>query len=170
MLCFHLVFIQQVAIHFMRNIHLIASLTLLAATLALGGCKPQIDSQVNQKPQSATQEVLSNHHLTSSNECFTVTTDWQAKAKVNNYFFFDITLKESCIAPEHIGAMTLYADMPAHGHGTNSQPMIKAISPWVYRVEGMLLHMPGDWLITLELPYTQKNQQHLEIITFNAIL
>lgn len=154
----------------MPNRYLIASLTLIAAALALAGCKPQVNSQTTPKPKSVIKETLSNHYVTSSNGCFTVTTNWQVNAKVNDYFYFDITVQKSCIALENIGALVLYADMPAHGHGTNSQPIIKAISPWVYRVEGMLLHMPGDWLITLELPYTQQNQQHLEIITFNAIL
>lgn len=37
------------------------------------------------------------------------------------------------------------ADMPAHGHGINTDPEFEQLEDGRYRVDGMLLHMPGAW-------------------------
>ena len=45
--------------------------------------------------------------------------------------------------------LTLDAFMPAHGHGMNYQPNITEVArngdAVQYRVEGVVLHMPGNW-------------------------
>ncbi|MAW59537.1 MAG: hypothetical protein CMJ94_01735 [Planctomycetes bacterium] len=45
------------------------------------------------------------------------------------------------------------ADMPAHKHGILTDPSIELQEDGRYRVDGMLLHMPGDWEIYLDLQY-----------------
>lgn len=138
----------------------------LATVLCISGCKPQSDNH------TAVVEDTAKALLMSSNTCFSATSNWQAQAAVNEYFAFELTLNKSCVAPEYIGTISVSAYMPAHGHGTNNQPVVKKISPYIYRIKGMLLHMPGLWRITVELPYTQYNQsqkqQRVEVITFNA--
>lgn len=39
----------------------------------------------------------------------------------------------------------LDAVMPAHRHGMNYRPKLRALAPGTWRAEGLLLHMPGDW-------------------------
>ena len=41
--------------------------------------------------------------------------------------------------------------MPGHGHGMNTSPKITEIQPGHYKVEGMQLHMPGEWLLQLNV-------------------
>jgi len=41
--------------------------------------------------------------------------------------------------------------MPAHGHGMNTQPEVVAGKEGDYRVDGMLFHMAGEWVITVEV-------------------
>lgn len=39
------------------------------------------------------------------------------------------------------------AGMPEHNHGMLREPKSREVSPGVYRVEGMLLHMTGYWQV-----------------------
>jgi hypothetical protein len=39
------------------------------------------------------------------------------------------------------------ARMPEHNHGTNLEPKVSASGNGTFRVEGLLLHMPGRWEI-----------------------
>ena len=84
----------------------------LAAVLCICGCKPQSDNH------AAVVEDTAKAFLMSSNACFSATSNWASQAKVNEYFVFELTLNKSCVAPEHIGTISVSADMPAHGHGT----------------------------------------------------
>ena len=44
------------------------------------------------------------------------------------------------------------ARMPEHNHGMNVKPkIIELKAEQAYRVDGMKLHMPGDWVLYLEL-------------------
>ena len=43
------------------------------------------------------------------------------------------------------------ADMPGHGHGINTDPVIERIGNERYRIDGMLLHMPGAWELYFDL-------------------
>lgn len=51
------------------------------------------------------------------------------------------------------GARLLAVDafMPAHGHGTNYRTEIAATGPDRWRVEGLLLHMPGAWELRFDI-------------------
>ncbi len=42
------------------------------------------------------------------------------------------------------------AVMPAHGHGMNYRPKVNQLAEKSYQVEGLLFHMPGVWLLTIE--------------------
>ncbi|MGI9245008.1 MAG: FixH family protein [Verrucomicrobiales bacterium] len=44
------------------------------------------------------------------------------------------------------------ADMPAHRHGMNTKPEVSPLDEeGEFRVEGMLFHMGGDWVISVEV-------------------
>lgn len=43
------------------------------------------------------------------------------------------------------------ADMPAHRHGMNTRPEIVKTGDLQYRADGMLFHMSGDWVITVNV-------------------
>ncbi|KAA3611828.1 MAG: hypothetical protein DWQ01_07010 [Planctomycetota bacterium] len=51
-------------------------------------------------------------------------------------------------APEKV---VVDADMPAHRHGMLTQPVLTPQEEGRYRVDGMLLHMPGAWVITVDV-------------------
>ena len=42
------------------------------------------------------------------------------------------------------------ADMPAHGHGINTQPEIERIGEGEYEVRGLLFHMGGLWELYID--------------------
>jgi len=48
-------------------------------------------------------------------------------------------------------AMRVDADMPAHRHGMNYRPTVRALGDGRYRVDGLLLHMAGRWRLLFEL-------------------
>ncbi len=53
------------------------------------------------------------------------------------------------------------ATMPAHGHGMNYYPEIKQQENGIYTIEGLLLHMPGQW----QFDFTVRvNKQRLRFI------
>lgn len=41
--------------------------------------------------------------------------------------------------------------MPAHGHGMHVAPQVRQTAPGRYRAEGILFHMPGDWLLRVDV-------------------
>jgi hypothetical protein len=41
------------------------------------------------------------------------------------------------------------ATMPQHGHGMNYRPTVEPLGEGRYRVNGMLLHMPGRWQLSI---------------------
>jgi hypothetical protein len=43
------------------------------------------------------------------------------------------------------------ADMPAHKHGMNYKPAISPLGPGMYRVDGLMFHMPGQWRVTFDV-------------------
>lgn len=47
------------------------------------------------------------------------------------------------------------ADMPAHKHGMNYRPTVRALAPGRYQAEGLLLHMAGRWRILIDLQPAQ---------------
>lgn len=43
------------------------------------------------------------------------------------------------------------ADMPAHGHGMNTEPRLSPLGEGRWRVEGLLFHMPGSWELYVDV-------------------
>lgn len=47
--------------------------------------------------------------------------------------------------------LSVDARMPAHRHGMNYRPTVTREAPGRFRAEGLMLHMPGEWELVLEL-------------------
>ncbi|MCF6287809.1 MAG: hypothetical protein L3J53_01050 [Proteobacteria bacterium] len=67
---------------------------------------------------------------------------------LNQYFDLDVIVK-GATGQNLAYSITLDVDagMQTHNHGMNAKPVIKRIGKSRFKVEGMLLHMPGEWFI-----------------------
>jgi len=50
-----------------------------------------------------------------------------------------------------VDAIRFDAWMPAHRHGMNSRPSLKALGEARWRAEGFRFHMPGRWQFTVDV-------------------
>lgn len=159
---------------FIRNIICkIGAVRIIGVLLALSYL-----SACQQKPQAVLSSAASSSLalqtealLLSSNGCFQLTSNWQQQHVAGNYFSFDFEIVKSCIAANAIGSIQFFASMPAHKHGMNSQPSLQQITPTRYRVDGIFLHMPGAWHMSLEIPYTAATGAvQLETVEFDSTL
>lgn len=71
---------------------------------------------------------------------------------LNVHFPLELELHD----PESGAALTgaqlaVRCDMPAHGHGMNVEPQAVEEGEGRYLVDGMLLHMTGDWVLTIDV-------------------
>ena len=67
----------------------------------------------------------------------------------NDHFSLDVTVTAK--KGEGDIKVVVDADMPAHQHGMNTKPETSAKGDGKYRVDGMALHMAGDWVITVDV-------------------
>ena len=72
-----------------------------------------------------------------------------AELKVGQFFAVEVIV---CPTPgSTVSISSIDAIMPAHGHGMNYRPKAERIAPDRYRFAGLMLHMPGKWLITFSI-------------------
>lgn len=48
-------------------------------------------------------------------------------------------------------AIDVDAGMPAHRHGMNTRPRVERTGAGAFLVRGMLLHMPGEWVLSFDV-------------------
>jgi hypothetical protein len=105
-------------------------LVLLAAPAAAAACPPQ----------AADGALLSAPGVQAA---------WRvadaAGIAVSEHF---VLLVRLCPATAELQAVD--ATMPAHRHGMNYRPTLQALGGGRWRVEGLLLHMPGTWELRLD--------------------
>ena len=68
---------------------------------------------------------------------------------LNQYFDMDVFIKgptEQVLA--YPVALQVDAGMKAHNHGMNVNPKIIRLGKGHFKVEGMMLHMPGKWFLS----------------------
>jgi hypothetical protein len=76
---------------------------------------------------------------------------------VNEHFEADVTVRRAGASTADAPSNPLLEDaevsmtcfMPAHGHGMLREPRTEHIGDGVYRVRGLLLHMGGEWSISI---------------------
>lgn len=66
----------------------------------------------------------------------------------NRHFELDLQIqpRPGTAAPSSV---QVDADMPAHGHGMNTQPEVIQKDALHYRIKGMLFHMTGEWSVSV---------------------
>lgn len=62
---------------------------------------------------------------------------------------FDMQLRFCGDNIDAIERVEVEAIMPAHQHGMNYTPIVKALGPGRFSVSGMVFHMPGTWQVRL---------------------
>ncbi len=78
-----------------------------------------------------------------------VTLQWRPRPQplpLNQIFELDLVL----CAPAAV-LRGVDADMPAHRHGMNYRTTISGGETGVYRVQGLLFHMPGRWRLSFDV-------------------
>ena len=68
----------------------------------------------------------------------------------NKHFSLDVTVAAKSGELGDV-KVVVDADMPAHRHGMNTKPETSAKGTGQYRVDGMVFHMSGDWVITVDV-------------------
>ena len=82
------------------------------------------------------------------------------KIAINKSFCFSATLSSTNAAwNKDLTLAKFDAQMPAHRHGMVTRPKIKASKTGEYLIEGVKLHMVGDWKITLDLLHGKSSAQ-----------
>lgn len=95
--------------------------------------------------------------------------DWKADGPLPSGEPFKLEVIATDAAGNPLEGVRLLADctMPHHGHGMNVRPKITAEGPGQWRIDPMLLHMPGRWELSFDLAAAdgrlRRVQQTLEI-------
>lgn len=144
---------------------------IVAATILNCACEQNttniattpLSNKVEAVTHSSDQSLL----YSSSNDCFTFTSDWDKKVTAHQHFSATFRLKQSCISSDLIKKVRFNADMPAHNHGMNSKASVTLVKNG-FRIDGILYHMTGQWRNQIEITYQkfQTNDTHMEIIEF----
>jgi len=73
---------------------------------------------------------------------------------VNEHFEAEVTVRRAASAgaegelvEDAVVSMTCF--MPDHGHGMLREPRTEPLATGTYRIRGLLLHMGGDWSISI---------------------
>ena len=122
------------------------SILLLAFLLLAHGCST---------PEVGSIEPGGVHSgLRSNDGAFIV--EWEtlpAPIPVNEFFIIDVRVLDAGNhgAPAMDVELSVDAAMPQHRHGMNHSPEIRQVGPGHWRVQDMLFHMPGDWVIYFDI-------------------
>jgi len=73
-----------------------------------------------------------------------------APMAVGRHFALDVVVCARAGAALPV-ALRVDADMPAHRHGMNYRPTVRALGDGRYRADGLLLHMAGRWRLLFDL-------------------
>ncbi len=76
---------------------------------------------------------------------------WQAPARVPLAEFFSLDIAVCTRDGRSVVAPRVDATMPAHGHGMNYRSSVATLGNNRFRASGLLLHMPGHWVIAFSI-------------------
>ncbi len=94
-------------------------------------------------PAKARQQTTSAGHTVAF-----ATSAWPLP--VGQHFNVDLYLC-AADAADKTSVARIDADMPAHRHGMNYRPALKALGGGRYQASGLMFHMPGTWRFIFEL-------------------
>ena len=69
----------------------------------------------------------------------------------HEHFEIEVRVTSSTGAPVEDAQVSARCNMPEHGHGMNVIPRGRELGQGLYRVEGMLLHMRGRWVLGIDV-------------------
>ena len=76
----------------------------------------------------------------------------RGQIRINRIHSWELTVKDANGKPVNGAMVTVVGDMPEHGHGLPTQPVVKDTgTDGLYRVDGMKFTMPGWWVITVSI-------------------
>lgn len=70
---------------------------------------------------------------------------------LNEEFSVQVEVTDAGGAPVEGASVQFQAEMPGHGHGMLREPSSHELGNGLYRVDGVLLHMEGEWLVHLDV-------------------
>ena len=117
----------------------VAAALACTATLFVAGeafaCGEQLSSPKRRIENEKYEIVLSSH---------------PAPIETGKHFALDIAVCPHGTAelPE---AVRVDAVMPEHRHGMNYRPVVVVHGPGLYRAEGLMLHMAGNWELRIDV-------------------
>lgn len=139
----------------------IASLILSAASLLVfAACKEEV-KDTSKHPNPPPAPAISSWPATQETDGgnFEVTLQPEGGEILRNqHFALELRLKPEDGDSTGI-TVAVDADMPAHQHGMNTKPEVSEIDGGGYRVEGMLFHMAGDWVISVDVTRNKKTER-----------
>ncbi len=119
------------------------------------------------KDYSTTLKTKSEAYVVSYGEIRDSEGKSYEKIPFNKIFSMVVTVKSGGGEAAALGeAPSVDAMMPEHQHGMNTKPVVENQSPGVYKVTGMLFHMPGLWTLTVTFP---GDGGASESVTFNVM-
>ena len=78
----------------------------------------------------------------------------------NEHFSLDIALSPEGPNTNSVPRkIVVSADMPAHSHGMNTKPETVKLAPGKYRIDGMLFHMAGEWVVMVDVTRDGKTER-----------
>ncbi len=101
----------------------------------------------------STERARLHSGLLSNDGTFIV--EWETNPDpipVNEFFVIDARVLDAGTgSPAADVMLSVDAAMPQHRHGMNHTPAIERVGPGHWRVQDMLFHMPGDWVIYFDI-------------------
>ena len=79
---------------------------------------------------------------------------------VGRHFALDVQ-----VCPANATLARVDATMPEHKHGMNYRPSLKPLGNGLWRAEGLMFHMPGRWVLRLDVQADGRTEQLLDTIT-----
>lgn len=74
------------------------------------------------------------------------------KIRMNKIHSWELSIKDDGGRPVNNAKITVVGDMPEHGHGLPTQPVVTGIGvEGLYRIDGMKFTMPGWWIVTISV-------------------
>ncbi len=128
---------------------LIRFLTSAGLALSLGACAGPTQPA---RPEPSTATPPTSPQPTERGGYFVTITPQPGPITLNTLFSLDVRVCRDAAMTQPATGVTVVvdADMPAHRHGMNTVPSITRTGDGRFRVDGMLMHMPGAWAIFVD--------------------
>jgi hypothetical protein len=72
--------------------------------------------------------------------------------RINRIHSWELKVTDADGQPINDAMVTIVGDMPEHGHGLPTEPVVTSIgAEGLYRIDGMKFQMPGWWIVTISI-------------------